>query len=101
MKKLYTKREQLEHLENWKKCGLSKNAYAKSAGINPRTFIGWTWRTKESVEKKQNFVEIKKVALMGNSQDIVIEKAGIRIRLPIVTGMQELQTVFMALGGIQ
>jgi len=101
MKKRYTKREQQEHLENWEEGGMSKNAYAIASGISPRTFIGWTWRTEKPTKKKQNFVEIKKAMLVDPPRDMVIERGDITIRLPLTVGMKEMQTVFMALGGIQ
>ena len=99
MKKYLTKEEREQHLENWRKSSLSKNAYAIKAGISPRTFIGWTWITLK--EKGSGFVEIPKEKFAGNSQDIVIEKSGIIIRIPLAVGVQELQTVFAALGGVQ
>jgi len=101
MKKRYTKKEQQEHLENWEKGGMSKNAYALRAGINPRTFIGWTWQQGKIANNPQNFVEIDKAVIFGRTQDIVIEKNGITIRLPLMIGLKELQTVFVALGGLQ
>ena len=95
----YTKKERQEHLENWKKGGLSKNAYAKAAGISPRTFIGWTWQTAKEI--KQDFVEIKTKKLFENSYGIAIEKGSIIVRVPLSIGIKELQTVFTALGGVQ
>jgi len=95
----YTKKERQEHLENWRKGGLSKNAYAKASGISPRTFTGWTWQTKK--EKDHGFVEIKAKKLSGNSHGIVIEKGNITIRLPLSADMKEMQKVFVALAGIQ
>ena len=95
----YTKKERQEHLENWKKGGLSKNAYAKAVGISPRTFIGWTWQSKG--EKAPGFVEIKTERLSGNNHGIVIEKGNLTIRLPFSADLKELQKVFVALAGIQ
>jgi len=99
MKKRYTKKEQQKHLENWEKGGLSKNAYAIASGISPRTFIGWTWQKGKTANN--TFVEVDKAVIVSGTQDIVIEKADITIRLPLLTGLKEMQTVFMALGGIQ
>ena len=95
----YTEKERQEHLENWMRGGLSKNAYAKAAGISPRTFTGWTWQTMKNLE--QDFVEIKTEKLLGNNQGMVIEKGSITIRVPLSAGIKELQTVFTALGGVQ
>ena len=99
MKKYITKKEREQHLENWRKSSLSKNAYAIKAGICPRTFIGWTWISAKP--KEPGFVEIPKEKLAVSSQGIVIEKSGITIRVPLAVGVQELQTVFAALGGVQ
>ena len=97
--KSYTEKERQGHIEEWEKGGLSKNAYAKRAGIASRTFIGWTWR--RSKKEKQDFVEISPGMLALNSQEMVIEKGGITVRVSMSVGMKELQTVFMALGGVQ
>ena len=99
MTRSYTEEERQEHLVNWMRGGLSKNAYAKAAGISPRTFTGWTWQIKENL--KQDFVEIKTEKLFGNNQNMVIEKGSITVRIPLSVGMKELQTLFTALGGTQ
>ena len=96
----YTEKERQEHLENWRKGELSKNQYALSAGLVPRTFIGWTWREEENGEKQQ-FVEISQKMQTGSAQQIVIEKGGLSVRLPLAVGVKELYTVFAALGGVQ
>ena len=98
MSKYFTKKERQEHLEKWRKGGLSKNAYALKAGLNPRTFIGWTWL--KPAEKDTDFVEIPEKAFGCFSGDIVIEKGNIRVRLPISIGKGELQTVITALGAL-
>jgi len=99
MRKHLTKQEQEEHVRRWQQGGLSKNAYALKAGINPRTFIGWTWR--KEMEKGHGFVEVPKKAYSGGVHEIVIEKGGMKILLPITIGMEGLQNVFGALGGIE
>ena len=97
--KSYTEKERQEHLKNWKMGALSKNEYAKKAGISPRTFIGWTWRT--AGKGKQDFVEIRRDELLGNIQEMVIERGSITVRIPVSIGMKELESVFMALGSEQ
>jgi len=96
MKKFLTKKERQEHIERWKEGGMSKNAYAISAGISPRTFLGWTWQEME--KKDLGFIEIPKKTFTGNFNEIVIEKDGIIMRVPMSVCLQELQTVFTALG---
>jgi len=97
--KSYTEKERREHLNAWKNGSLSKAAYAKSAGIYPTTF--YTWTRDKSGKVEQEFVEINKRVITKTTDDIIIEKGSITIRLPLLTGVKELQTIFMALGGIQ
>ena len=99
MKKHLTKQEQEEHLRRWQEEGLSKNAYAIKAGINPRTFIGWTWG--KAVKKKTGLVEVSGKILAGNMQGMIIEKGEVIIRVPLSIGVQELHTVLCALGGVE
>ena len=98
--KNYTERQRREHLENWRNGELSKSEYALSAGIVPRTFTGWTWREKE-IGEKQGFVEVTQKMHTAPVHQIVIEKGSVTVRLPLVLGIKELQTVFTALGGHQ
>ena len=97
MRKHHTKQEQEAHVRKWRQEGLSKNEYALKAGINPRTFIGWTW-LKEG-KKRTGFVEIPKKVYNSEVQEMVIEKTGIRILLPITIDVEILKNVFTALGG--
>ena len=99
MRKHLTKQEQEEHLRRWEQGGLSKNAYAISAGINPRTFIGWTWG--KPAKRKPRLVEVSGKMLAGNVQGVVIEKGEVIIRVPMNIGLQELRTVLCALGGVE
>ena len=99
MKKYLRREEREKHVERWKAGGLSKNAYAISAGLCPRTFIGWTWQ--KSGKKDSGFVEIPKKSIAGNFNEIAIEKGMVIIRVPMSAGLQELQTVLRALGGVQ
>jgi len=99
MRKHLRREEREEHLEKWRTGGMSKNAYALKAGINPRTFIGWTWQ--EAKKKDTGFIEIPKKAFTRCFSEMVIEKDGVIIRVPMSVRLQELQTVFTALGGAQ
>ena len=99
MRKHLTKKEQQEHLEKWKESGLSKNAYALKTGLNPRTFIDWTWQ--KAVKKEKGLVEIPKKMFIGTARDIVIEKGEITVRMPAFAGETELRKVFCALGGLR
>ena len=95
--KNYTEEERRVHLENWKSGGLSKAAYAKSAGIYTTTF--YTWTRGQASKEKQNFVEINKRLIQKANNDLVIEKGNITIRVPMPALEKELQAVFAALEG--
>ena len=95
--KNYAETERLKHVENWKNGTLGKAAYAKSAGIIPTTFYTWI---RQAESKKQHFVEIEQKSITKRIQDMVIEKGGISIRLPVSTGEEELKTLFEALGTV-
>jgi len=99
MKKHFTKKEREEHLEQWRREGMSKNRYAIKAGINPRTFLDWTWR--DTKEQDRGFVEISKKMFSGGMQEIVIEKGSFTVRVPLTVCMKDLQAVFGVLGGLQ
>ena len=88
--KNYSETERLTHVEKWKNGTLSKAAYAKSAGIIPTTFYKWA---QQAEIKKQRFVEIDRMNIPKNIQDMVIEKDDVIIRLPLSTGIKELQTL--------
>jgi len=96
--RIYTKAERQQHIEEWKKGTLSKTAYAKSAGIMPTTFYNWT---RGSDNEHQGFVEIRQGKICDNTHGITIEKGNVTIRVPLTSGIRELQTIFNALGGIQ
>ena len=92
----YTESERREHVENWKNGGLSKKAYARSAGILPTTFYTWV-RGKES--RSKDFEEIRQKVIPKNPQGIIIEKDGITVRIPLSMDVKELENVFIALWG--
>ena len=96
MRKHLMKQEQEDHVRKWQQSGQSKNAYALKAGINPRTFIGWTWEREK--KKKAGFVEIPQKVFAAATEEMIIEKGSIRVLLPLTIGVEKLQTVFSALG---
>ena len=96
--KHYTKKERQEYVEKWQNTGLSKAAYAETAGISATTFYRWTHETKRA---KQSFVEIPQGKFPSTTREIVIEKDSLIIRLPLSSGIKELQTLFIALEGIK
>ena len=99
MQKYLTKREKESHIAKWQESGLSRNAYAKKVGINPRTFMCWTWLWEK--KKSGSFVEIPKKLYNSGVQEIVIEKKGMKILLPATIDAGCLKNVFAALGGLE
>jgi len=96
--KKYGRAEREKHLENWMNGTLSRTDYAKSAGIKLTTFYKWA----QDVDKpKRGFVKINQVKITGNFQNLIIEKNGIAISIPISAGLEGLKTVFEALGIVQ
>ena len=95
--KNYAKAERLTHVENWKKGTVSRAAYAKSVGIVPTTFYTWI---RQAENKGRDFVEIDRRIIPKSIQEMVIEKGGIIIRLPLTIGAKELQTIFATLGSV-
>ena len=95
--KKYAEVERHRYVENWKNGTMSKAAYAKSEGILPTTFYTWI---RQAENKGQDFVEIDRRIISESNQDMIIEKGGVIIRLPLSTGEKELQTIFTALGNI-
>jgi transposase-like protein len=95
----YTEQEKQEHIRNWEKGGLSKAAYAKSAGIGKVTF--YYWLKCKVKNENQGFIEIPKKVFTSNEQSMAIEKGSITVRIPLTVTIKELQNVITALGGTQ
>ena len=94
--KNYSKKERQKHVENWEKGTLTRAAYAKSAGIQRATF--YKWAQKVNTEPHQDFVEIKKKRFVADiSNEIIIQKSGIVIRVPCSMELTQLQIIFTAL----
>ena len=96
----YSEQERQEHIENWKKGTISKAAYAKSAGIEPTTFYTWT-RGKTDTAGETGFIEITQKKIVGTTKEIIIEKKGVSVHVPLPTNKEELQNIFRALEGIR
>ena len=71
--------------------------YAKGKGLIPQTFLKWTKMGKKS---RQNFIEITSEAIQpGKSiRDILIEKGGVKIHIPLGMSSNELREVIEGLG---
>jgi len=94
----FSKEEKKLWLEDWQQSGKSAYGYAKANGINPQTFMNWT---KAGTKTKSSLVEVpaKVLRSLDTSHEILIEKADIKIRVPLSIGSNELRTVIVALRG--
>ena len=95
----FSKEEKAMWLEDWKSSGKAAWTYAKTNGLNPQTFKRWT---KLESESKNNFVEIpaKIISSVQGTLGIVIEKADIRIHIPLGLSGVELHTVMEGLKAV-
>ena len=78
----FSKEEKALWLEDWNQSGKSALAYAKENGLVPQTFCRWV---KRKTKKVSGFVEIPVSKRLGmeTTQEIVVEKGNIKIRLPL------------------
>ena len=86
----FSTEEKAMWLEDWKRSGKKAWSYAKENGLIPQTFVSWTKR-----ENKAGFVEISKPIIppANVAQEIIIEKADIKIHIPVNLGRSELLTI--------
>ncbi|MCP5511457.1 MAG: hypothetical protein H7A24_06230 [Leptospiraceae bacterium] len=56
------KNQKIEHIDTWKKSGLSKIDYCRQNNLNYLTFIGWfrKYQTVETNHKQPDWIEIPK-----------------------------------------
>ena len=94
----YNRTEREKHLENWMNGTISRTEYAKSAGIKLTTFYKWA---QDLDKTRRGFVKIDQSKITGNFQNIIIEKNGIALKIPISADLEGLKTIFEALGIIQ
>ena len=94
----YSIEEKAKLLEDWRGSGKKAWVYAKENGINPQTFSKWTKR-----EEGPEFVEVTQAAvtgLMALRNEILIEKGGLKIHLPLSMGEGGLRMVFQTIGSL-
>ena len=89
--KRYNKEEKAKLVEAWEISGKSKWTFAKENEIVPQTFCKWIARKEETV----HFVEVKsKQNFFGeNSQEIILERGEVRIRVPYGIHQQGIELV--------
>ena len=93
----YSKEERSMFLEDWKRGGKSAWKYAKENRLSWKTFKRWTENTNP---EKPCFVEVPAQIIKPLPQmpEILIEKGGVKIRIPLVIGRNELRAVMEGLG---
>ena len=93
----FSTEEKAMWLEDWRRSGKKAWSYAKENGLIPQTFVSWTKR-----EHKAGFVEVPIPVLppTNATQEILIEKADIKIHIPVNLDRSELLVVMEMLGGM-
>ena len=97
----FSKEEKMMWLEDWSRSGKKAWTYAKENGLIPQTFCTWVKRAEG--KKPSSFVEITKkvTSPVVQSQEMVIETGGLKIRMPLTTRLDELQTILAAVKGFK
>jgi hypothetical protein len=93
----FSKEEKIMWLEDWQKSGKQAWSYAKENGLCPQTFTRWT---KVKPQNNCCFVEVstKLKKPPEYAQQILIEKADLKIHVPLLPGSEQLRLIFNALG---
>ena len=96
----YSAEEKAMWLEDWRQSGKKAWTYAKENGLNTQTFIKWT---KQKRQGEQSLIEIpaKIFQPVRCVQEMIIEKEDVKIYIPLTICVDELRTVFKALGAVQ
>jgi len=94
----YSKEEKTKLLEEWRQSGKSISAYVKEKGIVRWTFTKWL---KAEREGKSGFVEVPAAVVKAIPQaaEILIEKGGVKIHIPLTIGGTELRAIIDVLAG--
>jgi hypothetical protein len=93
----YSIEEKTKPLADWRGSGKKAWVYAKENGINPQTFSTWTKR------EGPGFVEVKQAVgtgMLALGNEILIEKGGLKIRLPLSMGEAGLRMIFQTIGSL-
>jgi len=94
----FSREEKSMWVDDWKQSGKKAWTYAKENGLIPQTFCSWV--KKAEGKKSAGFVEIPKQLIQPivQTQRMVIETEGLKIRIPLTISIAELQNVLTALG---
>jgi len=90
----YSKEEKAKLLEDWRQSGKKAWTYAKEKGLIPQTFCSWV---KRETEQKHGFVEIRQQTIQPTF-GIIVEKADVRICIPLGMSSGELHTIMKGIG---
>jgi transposase-like protein len=92
----FSNEEKKMWLDDWRLSGKKAWSYAKENGLIPQTFCSWVKREEKS---QGGFVElpVQRIAPVQMAQEIVIEKADIRIRMPVGLSSNEYLTLMKGL----
>lgn len=68
-----------KHIKQWKKSGLSRNAYCIANGIYQSTLTSWIKKLEQPMTPVKLEIPISAVE---NTDDILVEAPGLRINIP-------------------
>jgi hypothetical protein len=92
----FSKEEKAMWLEDWRRSGKKAWAYAKENGLIPQTFSSWVAREAYSSQNQtKSFVEVplQRIVSASITQEILIEKADIKIRIPLGLSANDFRAV--------
>ena len=93
----FSEEEKAMWLEDWRLSGKKAWTYARENGLIPQTFAGWT---KVKTANAPCFVEVPaKVIPVESKQEILVEKGGLKIHIPLMIDSSELRAIIGALAG--
>jgi len=97
-KKRYTEQEIKTVVTNWKASNKNINQFARENGYSQASLGRWIKKLEKPVSKN-NFVELPslKTTKSSEKQTIVIEKADIKITVPLNVAPESLQNIMKVL----
>lgn len=69
-----------KHVTQWKKSGLSRNAYSIRNGIYPSTLTSWIKKLEQPISPLK--LEIPITSAVESTTEILVEAPGLRINIP-------------------
>ena len=105
MQQTRTKEDKQELIQLYKQSGMSVRAFAEEFNLNLATFRNWLYKKQleaKPADDNLNFVEVKatqEIKFSGR-QDILIQKNGIEISIPVNAGLPVLERILGAVSAI-